>query len=96
MRCLAKVFQYHKFEPEVEFINSNSSSSNNSNSDNEDFIICHDKICWIVTYYCKKKSIFDCYIAMQLSGVCISVQRDVGNQSEPLLAESELPLQLKF
>ena len=42
--CLAKVFQWHKFEPEVEFISSNSSSSNNSNSENEDFIICHDKL----------------------------------------------------
>ena len=34
---------------------------------------------------------------MQISGVCIlNVQRDVGNLSESLLAESELPLQLKF
>ena len=33
---------------------------------------------------------------MQISGVCINVQRDVANLSEPLLAESELPLQLKF
>ena len=44
MRCLAKVFQCQKFEPEVEFISSNSSSSNKSNSENEDFIICHDKL----------------------------------------------------
>ena len=33
---------------------------------------------------------------MQISGVCINVQRYVGNLSESLLAESELPLQLKF
>ena len=31
---------------------------------------------------------------MQISGVCI--QRYIGNLSESLLAESELPLQLKF
>ena len=48
----------------------------------------------MLQYYCKKKeSIFDCYSAMQISGACINVQRDVGNLSEPLLAESELPLQ---
>ena len=44
LRCLAKVFQCHKYEPEVEFISSNSSSSNKSDSENEDFIICHDKL----------------------------------------------------
>ena len=33
LRCLAKVFQC-KFEPEVEFISSNSSSSNKSDSEN--------------------------------------------------------------
>ena len=33
---------------------------------------------------------------MQISGVCINVQRDVCNLSESLLAESELPMQLKF
>ena len=41
LRCLVKVFQCHKFEPEVEFISSNSSSSNKSDSEN---IICHDKL----------------------------------------------------
>ena len=74
------------------------SSSNNSNSENEDFIICHDKIllgCFNTIE--KKKCIFDCCSsAMQISGVCINVQRDVGNLSESLQAESELPLQLKF
>ena len=33
---------------------------------------------------------------MQISGVCIKIQRDVGNLSESLLAESEFPLQLNF
>ena len=33
---------------------------------------------------------------MQISGECINVQRNVGILSEFLLAESELPLQLKF
>ena len=59
LRCLAKVFQCHKFEPEVEFISSNSSSSNKSDSDS---IICHDKLlldCY-TTIVKKKKSIFDC------------------------------------
>ena len=62
LRCLAKVFQCHIFEPEVEFVSSNSSSSNKSNSKNEDFIICHDKLCLIVTILLLKKgkSTFDC------------------------------------
>ena len=38
LKYLAKVFQCHKFEPEVEFIISNSSSNNKSNSENEDFM----------------------------------------------------------
>ena len=38
------MFQCHKYEPEVEFISSNSSYSNKSDSENEDFIICHDKL----------------------------------------------------
>ena len=63
---MAKVFQCHKFEPEVEFISSNSSSINNSNSD---FIICHDKLlldCYNTIV--KKKSIFVCYSsAIQIS-----------------------------
>ena len=33
---------------------------------------------------------------MQISGVCINVQKDVSHLSEFLVAESELPLQLKF
>ena len=33
---------------------------------------------------------------MQVSGICVNVQQDVGNLSESLLAEPELPLQLKF
>ena len=37
------VFQCYKFEPEVEFVSSNSSSSNKSDSE-KDFIICHDKL----------------------------------------------------
>ena len=82
MRCLAKVFQCHKFEPKVEFISSNSSSSNKSDSDN---IICHDKLlldCY--TTIVKKRLL----IVVQCR-VCINIQRDVGNLSEPLLAESE-------
>ena len=59
LRCLAKVFQCHKFEPEVEFISSNSSSSIKSDSEN---IICHDKAFVGLLHYHtkKKKSIFDC------------------------------------
>ena len=45
----------------------------------------------------KKKCISDCCSsAMQMFGVCNNVQKDVGHLSESLLAESELPLQLKF
>ena len=86
MRCLAKVFQCHKFEPEVEFISSNSSSSNKSDSEN---IICHDKLlldCY--TTIVKKKRVYLILIVVQCR-VCINVQRDVDNLSEPLLAESE-------
>ena len=70
--------------------------SNNSNSENEDFIICHDKLL-LDCYNTLKKCTFECCCsAMQISGVCINVQRDVGNLSESLLAESELPLEFKF
>ena len=95
LRCLAKVFQCHKFEPEVEFISSNSSSSNKSDSENEDFIICHDKIlldCYNTIV--KKKRVYLLLIVVQCR-VCINIQRNVV-KSEPLLAESELPLQVKF
>ena len=71
----------------IEFISSSSSSSNNSNSENEN-LICHEKLL-LGCYNC-------CSSAMQISGVCINVQRDVGILSESLLAESELSLQLKF
>ena len=57
LRCLAKVFQCHKYEPEVEFISSNSSSSNKSDSEN---IICHDKLlldCY-TTIVKKKKRVY--------------------------------------
>ena len=49
LKYLAKVFQCHKFEPEVEFIISNSSSNNKPNSENEDFIKALIRFCWIVT-----------------------------------------------
>ena len=52
---VAMVFQCHKFEPEVEFISSNSSSSNKLNSENEDFIICHDKLLLDCYNNCLKK-----------------------------------------
>ena len=90
MRCLAKVFQCHKYEPKVEFISSNSSSSNKSDSENEDFIICHDKLlldCYN-TIVKKKRVYLIAYTVVQCR-VCINVQRNVVNLSE-------LPLQVKF
>ena len=48
----------HKFEPEVEFISSNSSSSNTCKSNSEN-IICHDKLlldCY--TTIVKKKRVY--------------------------------------
>ena len=96
MRCLAKVFQCHKFEPEVEFVSSNSSSSNNSNSENEDFIICHDKLL-LDCYNTIVKKRREYLIEVQCKE-CINVQRDVGNLPEPLLAESDChcSLNLKY
>ena len=81
LRYLAKVFQCHKYEPEVEFISSNSSSSNKSDSENEDFIICHDKFlldCYnTIVKKKKKESIYIGMLIVVQCRVCINVQRDV-------------------
>ena len=99
LRCLAKVFQCHKYEPEVEFISSNSSSSNKSDSENEDFIICHDKFlldCYNTIVKKNKKRVYWIAYSSAMQSMHKCTKRCIGNLSEPLLAESELPLQLKF
>ena len=80
------MFQCHKFEPEVEFISSNSSSSNKSDSEN---IICHDKLlldCYTTIVKKRRVYLIAYSSAMQSMHKCT---KRVGNLSEPLLAESE-------
>ena len=67
MRCLAKVFQCHKFEPEVEFISSNSSSSNKSDLENHDKLLldCYTTIVkkervYLIAYSSAMQSMHKC------------------------------------
>ena len=43
LRYWLRISELYRAEPN-KFISSSSSSSNNSSSENEDFIICHDKL----------------------------------------------------